>query len=132
MFTFSRRRCFGRNAFTRLLMVEKGAVLVEILVAMVLFSLAAVSFVAMFTGSYAGVKIAGNKSDALYTVYTDVETLIDGYVPGSNAAPDTLTINFSGTAVQVAGKHISETEESSDGRLVRLEVFVPDRLAEDE
>lgn len=102
---------------------EEGTSLVEVLVALMVFALTAISFTALFVSSYATVQIAGYKSESLQTVYADVEKQIDGFVSGSG---DTVTVVFSGTSIIVKGTHITESNTSPDGRSVQLEVFLPE------
>lgn len=100
---------------------DGGASLVEVLVALAVFSLVVVAFVAYFMSTFTIVHIAAKKSESVFMAQAETEELIDTIVGDEDA----LRVDFPDSSVTVEGKIVQVEERDNLGRVVRLEVFVP-------
>lgn len=101
---------------------ENGFSLIEVLVALAVLAVVIVTFTALFTSSFAGISIAGDKSVELYNAQTEMD---DAIARGALSDNDTVQIDFSLTLLNISGEIVSvdyEYEERS-GTLV---YFLPE------
>lgn len=107
---------------------EEGIALVEVLVALVIFSILVVSITAFFINTFLMVHVAAKKSETLFSVQAGTEEQADTVVGDDDA----LEIHYPGEVVTAKGKIVQVEETDILGRSVRLEVFVPHLMELDE
>lgn len=100
---------------------EEGIALIEVLVALVIFSILAVSITVYFLNTFLMVHVAAKKSETLFSVQAGTEEQADTIVGDDDA----LEIHYPGEVVTAKGKIVLVEETDILGRTVRLEVFVP-------
>lgn len=107
---------------------EEGIALVEVLVALVIFSILVVSITVYFLNTFLMVHVAAKKSETLFSVQAGTEEQADTVVGDDDA----LEIHYPGEVVTAKGKIVQVEETDILGRSVRLEVFVPHLMELDE
>jgi prepilin-type N-terminal cleavage/methylation domain-containing protein len=100
---------------------EGGMSLIEVLVALAIFSLVVVAFTAYFINTFMIVHIAARKSKTVFSAQAGTEEQIATTVGDD----DTLHIQYPGSPVDVKGKFVVVEGTDNEGRVVRMEVFVP-------
>lgn len=108
--------------------LSSGVTLIEIIVAIAILSILFISFLLLFTESFANIFSAGNKSEALFTVQSKLENKIDE--PSPQGESHTLEIIFPNvlTPIRVDGKIVTIYEPYYRGdsiKNVELKVFIP-------
>lgn len=99
----------------------KGMTLIELILAMAIFSILAVSFLTMFSSSLLWIYGAGNKAEAYNIAQQDVERRI---ITGDAFDADKLKIEFESEEFEIRGG-IIESSQSVQGNNSSLETFLP-------
>src|SRR5690554_1530308 len=107
------------NIFNR-----KGMTLIEVVLAMAIFGIIAVSFITMFSSSLLWIYRAGDRGEAYSMAQSDVERRI---ITGDSYETDNLTIVFGGddtNTISIRGG-IVESIQSIHDQSSSIETFIP-------
>lgn len=99
----------------------KGVTLIELIIAMAIFSIILVAFLSMFSSAMISVINAGNRSKAIGQTQLSVE---QQYALNDPGALDQISITFNGVDVVIPGRNISESKTSGQSEST-LKGFIP-------
>ncbi len=104
---------------------QEGFSLVEILVALSIFFVIAMAFLALYTKSFSDIIYSGNKNKALYRVQQELEDLINC---NESDGEDELEINFPGAPrpIRIRGRKEQKTIQLGKEDAT-INVFIPNR-----
>lgn len=100
----------------------QGFTLIEMIVALAIIGIMAVSFLTVFSSTYAHIFSAGRRSDAIFSTEKKVEAAI---ASGTTATTDTFSLAIGGRTVTVSGALVMEQSTYENGKAVSLKSFVP-------
>lgn len=102
---------------------QHGFTLIETVVAMFIIGITILAFTALFTSSFAGIFMAGNKSENLYKAHQEMENA----VPGAGVKNE-IAITFDDHIVKVSGSTIIVNKTyGQNNQTVSLTLFLPDK-----
>lgn len=107
---------------TKPLKNSQGFTLIEMIVALAIIGIMAVSFLTVFSTTYAHIFSAGRRSDAIFNTEKKVEAAI---ASGTTATTDTFSLSIGGRTVNVSGTLVTEQSTYENGKVVTLKSFVP-------
>lgn len=110
---FSNGRSLNRTA---------GFTLIELIVALAIIGIMAVSFLTVFSTTYAHIFSAGRKSDAVFQTEQKVESAI---ATGTTSTTDVFLLTIGGRTVSLTGEVITESTIYENGKIVEIKSFVP-------
>lgn len=100
----------------------KGFTLIEMIVALAIIGIMAVSFLTVFSSTYAHIFSAGRRSDAIFSTEKKVEAAI---ASGTTGTADTFSLSIGGRTINVSGTLVTEQSTYENGKTVTLKSFVP-------
>jgi Tfp pilus assembly protein PilV len=101
---------------------EEGFTIVEVLIAMVLLLLMALTFTVLFTTSFDGIMTSGRRSEAVYATQQDIVSTTSP----ENSTSTTVIVNFAGLdPIEVQGVHETYKKEYRNGKEVEIDLFEP-------
>ena len=104
---------------------NKGFSMVEIIVAMAILSLVAVSLVTLFSFSATEIFHAGEKSEKIFEAQGEVDNLIESGGDPSYFEEKNVVVEISGEDVEIPG-NILEIEYKYNERTGHITYFLPD------
>jgi prepilin-type N-terminal cleavage/methylation domain-containing protein len=100
---------------------NKGVTLIELIIAMAIFSIIVIAFLSMFSSAMISVINSGNKSQALGQTQFAVE---DQLALNTSSSPDLIAITFSGVDINIPGRNIVVTNTIGNSQST-LKGFIP-------
>lgn len=100
----------------------QGFTLIEMIVALAIIGIMAVSFLTVFSSTYAHIFSAGRRSDAIFSTEKKVEAAI---ASGTTGTADTFSLSIGGRTINVSGTLVTEQSTYENGKTVTLKSFVP-------
>lgn len=86
--------------------LNQGMTLVEVIIAMAVIGIIAVSMISLFTSAFVLISRAGDTSEALFKVHKEIETVLTN--KSVDSTPTNIDLKFSsdGTIVTSKGNHL--------------------------
>jgi prepilin-type N-terminal cleavage/methylation domain-containing protein len=96
--------------------------LIEIIIALALIGIIAISFLTIFSSAYAYLFTAGRKSDAIFAVEKVMESSI---ASGTSSEANTIAINIGGRNLEIKGVNTSQNQlYENDTKNVSMNMFI--------
>lgn len=110
----------------RLTKNRKGLTLVEIIVALAILGIVAVSILTIFTGSYSTIFMMGRKTKAMNeTAQNYMDQIVTGVVEYSDVHPGNIVISPPTTDANSGLQKITVTVTYQDGKTIKLVSLIP-------